>query len=68
MAPLFLFFFFFLQLFPVPCFLECCVDKLTQTPVIFTPGMQRAREKGQGDMGERRDGREKVQGREAGKR
>ena len=48
----------------MPCFLECCVDKLTQTPVIFTPGMQRAREKGQGDMGESRDGREKVQGRE----
>lgn len=30
---------------PPPCFLECCVDKLTQTPVIFTPGMQRAKER-----------------------
>ena len=39
---------FFFLLFLLPRFLECCVDKLTQTPVIFTPGMQRARERDRG--------------------
>lgn len=40
-------------MFPLPCFLERCVDKLTQTPVIFTPGMQRARERDRGYREER---------------
>lgn len=42
-------------MFPLPCFLECSVDKLTQTPVIFTPGMQRVRERDRGyRIGERK--------------
>lgn len=35
-----------------PAFLSACVDKLTQTPVIFTPGMLESRRKG--DIGCRR--------------
>lgn len=57
-------------LFPLPGFLERCVDKLTQTPVIFTPGMQRARKRDRGYRKEERKrlGRERECKAEAGKR
>lgn len=46
-------------MFPPDFFLECCVDKPTQTPVIFTPGMQRVREK---DRGHKKRGKEGTHG------
>lgn len=49
---------------PQSFFLESCVDKLTQTPVIFTPGMQGARERDRAwRIEERKTWREKMQGR-----
>lgn len=53
-------------LFPPDRFLECCVDKPTQAPVIFTPGMHRVREKDRGHK--KGDGEGKHGGEEAGRR